>query len=209
MAGSASVSPRGAAIELRQPGSLPGVGDDQPAPLLGVPTPGGRLDCDPDALLDHLRLNGTLQIEPLAHRARRGEEPVDLGKIELGHGPHVCCRHRHLRSSCAGPPAIRPRPPACHPWPVISCRGSARPTFCPATLDGSSAPTPAGRGRRGRRGGRPAIPAPPPRRSRRGTTRTCWRRCPRRSSPRAGRTPAAGVSAPRRPRGRHSRHRWG
>src|SRR5215831_14213309 len=37
--------------------------DDQPPPLLGVPTPGGRLDCDPDVLLDHLRLNGTLEIE--------------------------------------------------------------------------------------------------------------------------------------------------
>jgi hypothetical protein len=82
----------------------------------GRTDPGGRLECDPDAPLDHLRLNGTRELEPRAV---------------------VRCRSAGRRSSSAAAPACSR---ACtSAGPVRGCRpaDSARPASLACDLNGS------------------------------------------------------------------------
>ena len=70
-----------AAVDLGDRRLLVGVGDDDPAPVLRVRR-GGCLFREPDALEDHRRIDGALEIEAAAHRTRRREQLVGDTRVE-------------------------------------------------------------------------------------------------------------------------------
>jgi len=81
---SAPVEVEAALVEAPEAGALVGVGHDDEVPALRVGA-GRRLERDLDAALDHLRRDGALEVQTLPDGARRGEEAIDDGEIEVCH----------------------------------------------------------------------------------------------------------------------------
>src|SRR6185312_11439871 len=69
-----------AAVDVGNGGSLVGVRDYQPAPVLVVAR-GGRLHGQPHALENYVAFDRPCQVEALTYRPRGGEQLVDRGDV--------------------------------------------------------------------------------------------------------------------------------